>query len=123
LAAKLKLKRMGAKKKPIYRLVVIDESRPTTSVALDTVGRYEPRHNPPIIDFNADKIKAWLAKGAQPTDKVRYLLGKMQILSPLNFEGKVKRKSKKEAAAAAEAAGAKPVPATATAPAAEAKAA
>jgi small subunit ribosomal protein S16 len=70
-----------------------------------------------LVDFNADKVKAWLAKGAQPTDKVRFLLGKMQILPPLNFEGKPKRKSKKEIVA--EAAEAKAAPeAAANAPAA-----
>ncbi|MBU0687779.1 MAG: 30S ribosomal protein S16 [Candidatus Margulisbacteria bacterium] len=98
MAAKIKLRRIGAKKRPLYRFVVLDESAPTKAVALDTLGTYNPRQEPTLIEFDKEKVEAWLKKGAEPTEKVRILLGKAGILPLVSFEGKPKRKPRKEAA-------------------------
>jgi small subunit ribosomal protein S16 len=114
LAAKIKLKRMGAKKKPFYRIVVMDESAATKAVAADIIGRYDPRRNPGQIEFDKVKTEKWLKCGATPTERVRILLGKAGILPPVNFEGKTKKKPKGEAAKAVKEAAA-PAAAEATA--------
>ena len=103
MAAKIKLKRIGARKAPMYRIVVLDESAPTKQVAIEVLGTYNPRCEPTQCEFNKEKVEAWLKKGALPTDKVRVLLGKAGILPPVSFEGKPKRKPRKEAAKEAEA--------------------
>lgn len=102
MAAKIKLKRIGARKAPMYRIVVLDESAPTKQVAIEVLGTYNPRCEPTQCEFKKEKVEEWLKKGAQPTDKVRILLGRAGILPPVDFTGKVKRKPRKEAAKEAE---------------------
>lgn len=75
MAVKLKLKRMGTKHKPFYRVVVADQSwSGSTGSAIDTIGVYNPKANPKIIDINKEKAEEWLKKGATPTDPVKRLL-------------------------------------------------
>ena len=75
MAVKLKLKRIGAKHKPFYRIVVADERwSGNTGLAIDTIGTYNPKANPKIIDINKEKAEEWLKKGAIPTDPVKRLL-------------------------------------------------
>ena len=74
MAVKLRLTRVGSKKNPIYRVVAADSRAPRDGRFLEIVGRYNPQTDPSTIDLDEDKIKAWLDKGAQPTDSVRRLM-------------------------------------------------
>jgi small subunit ribosomal protein S16 len=77
---KIRLKRMGAKKNPFYRLVVADSRYPRDGRFLEEIGYYNPTTNPAEIKIDVEKAKYWLRKGAQPTDTVRVLLKKNGIL-------------------------------------------
>jgi small subunit ribosomal protein S16 len=70
MAVRIRLTRVGATKQPAYRLVVADARKARDSRAIDTLGHYNPRTDPIELDVDADKAKAWLAKGAQPSDTV-----------------------------------------------------
>ena len=74
MAVKLRLTRIGSKKNPIYRVVAADSRSPRDGRFLEIVGRYNPQTDPSTIDLDEQKVKAWLEKGAQPTDSVRRLL-------------------------------------------------
>jgi small subunit ribosomal protein S16 len=74
LAVKLRLTRIGSKKNPIYRVVAADSRSPRDGKFIEIVGRYNPQTDPSTIELNEEKIKAWLDKGAQPTEPVRRLL-------------------------------------------------
>ncbi len=77
---KMRLKRIGAKKAPAYRIVVADSRSPRDGRFIEQIGFYNPLTNPAEIKIDADKAKAWLANGAQPTETVRSLLKKTEIL-------------------------------------------
>ena len=74
MAVKLRLTRIGSKKNPIYRVVAADSRSPRDGKFLEIVGRYNPQHNPSLIDIDEEKVKAWLDKGALPTASVAKLL-------------------------------------------------
>ena len=74
MAVKLRLTRIGSKKNPIYRIVAADERAPRDGKFLDIVGRYNPQTDPSTIDLDADKVKGWLANGAQPSGPVARLI-------------------------------------------------
>ena len=74
MAVKIRLARGGAKKKPIYRVVVADERSPRDGRFIENLGQYNPRQEESLFDFKADRALEWLNKGAQPTDTVRRLL-------------------------------------------------
>ena len=76
MALKLRLTRMGSKKKPFYRIVAVDSASRRDGRALDYVGYYNPMTEPAEIKFDQDKVKNWIELGAQPTDTVRSLLKK-----------------------------------------------
>lgn len=71
---KMRLKRIGAKKKPYYRIVIADERSPRDGKFIDQVGTYNPLANPSEIKFDEEKAKDWLKKGVQPTEAVKKLL-------------------------------------------------
>ena len=73
---KIRLKRMGAHKKPMYRIVVADARNARDSKSIDDLGTYNPNVNPADIKVDAEKVQKWIANGAQPTDTVRALLKK-----------------------------------------------
>ncbi len=73
-------RRMGAKKSPFYRVVVADSRFPRDGRFIEEIGTYDPMREPAEIKIDAEKAKAWIANGAQPTDTVRYLLKKSEIL-------------------------------------------
>ena len=73
---KIRLKRLGAKKAPFYRIVVADGRTPRGGKTLDEIGTYDPTKQPTEIRIDLEAANAWLAKGAQPTDTVRALLKK-----------------------------------------------
>jgi small subunit ribosomal protein S16 len=68
------LTRVGSKKNPIYRVVAADSRSPRDGKFIEIVGRYNPQTDPSTIELNEEKVKAWLDKGAQPTESVRRLL-------------------------------------------------
>lgn len=74
MSVKIRLARGGAKKKPVYRVVVADERCPRDGRFIENLGQYNPREEEFLIDFKAEKALEWLQKGAQPTDTVRRLL-------------------------------------------------
>ena len=71
---KIRLRRMGAKKQPTYRFVVADARSPRDGRFIEILGHYNPRTEPREVVVNEEKAKAWLAKGAQPSDTVARLL-------------------------------------------------
>jgi small subunit ribosomal protein S16 len=79
LPVKIRLRRMGAKHQPSYRIVVADSRAPRNGRYLDQVGFYNPLTNPATITVNSEKAIDWLRRGAQPTDTVRILLAKFNI--------------------------------------------
>ena len=74
MVVKIRLRRMGAKKAPFYRIVVADSRYPRDGRFIEEVGTYDPNQNPSAIKIDAEKAKKWLSNGAQPTDTVRALL-------------------------------------------------
>jgi small subunit ribosomal protein S16 len=74
MAAKIRLARVGSKKNPIYRVVVADSRAPRDGRFIEVVGRYNPQTEPSTVVLEEDKIKDWIAKGAQPTEPVKKLL-------------------------------------------------
>ena len=80
MAVKNRLRRMGAKKNPFYRIVVADSRYPRDGRFIEEIGTYDPLKTPADVKIDADKAKQWIANGAQPTDTVRVLLKKSDIL-------------------------------------------
>ncbi len=80
MAVKMRLTRMGDKKSPFYRIVITDSRNARDGAYIDKVGHYNPTAQPAEIVIDADKAKAWLAKGVQPTDTVRNILVAKEIL-------------------------------------------
>ena len=74
----IRLARIGARKQPYYRVVVIDKERARNGRSVEVVGLYNPRTNPTTIDLKRDRIDYWISKGAQPSDTVSRLLTKSQ---------------------------------------------
>ncbi len=74
MAVRMRLTRVGSKKNPVYRVVVADSRSPRDGKFIEIVGRYNPRHDPSLIEFDEDKVRDWLGKGAQPSESVRRLL-------------------------------------------------
>ncbi len=74
MATKIRLARGGAKKKPIYQVVVADERCPRDGRFIENLGQYDPRQSPVMVKINEDRVMEWLQKGAQPTETVRRLL-------------------------------------------------
>ena len=80
MAVKIRLRRMGAKKAPFYRVVVADSRYPRDGRFIEEVGYYDPTKEPSVVSIDGEKVKKWLANGAQPTDTVRNLLKKHNII-------------------------------------------
>ena len=74
MAVKIRLKRMGSNKKPFYRIVVADSRSPRDGRNIDEIGFYDPNQEPAVVKIDEEAAKAWLGKGAQPTDTVARLL-------------------------------------------------
>ncbi|MBE6812087.1 MAG: 30S ribosomal protein S16 [Clostridia bacterium] len=80
MAVKIRLRRMGAKKAPFYRVVVADSRYPRDGRFIEEIGYYNPMTEPSTVKIDADKAKQWIANGAQPTDTVKSLLKKNGII-------------------------------------------
>ena len=76
MAVKIRLRRMGAKKAPFYRVVVADSRFPRDGRFIEEIGYYDPTKEPAVVKIDAEKAKKWIATGAQPTDTVKALLKK-----------------------------------------------
>ena len=74
MAVKMRLKRLGQKKAPFYRIVVADSRSPRDGKFIKELGYYDPNKNPSVIKFDKEATKKWLSNGAQPTDRVAKLL-------------------------------------------------
>ena len=77
---KIRLRRMGAKKAPFYRVVVADARSPRDGRCIEEIGTYNPLTNPAVVSIDAEKAQNWIKNGAQPTDTVRGLLKKAGVL-------------------------------------------
>ena len=95
MAVKMRLKRMGAKKRPFYRIVVADSRSPRDGRFIEEVGYYNPIENPAVVKVNKEVALKWLNNGATPTDTVRDILSKEGILKEFH-ETKMTKKSNKE---------------------------
>nr|MBE6545527.1 30S ribosomal protein S16 [Oscillospiraceae bacterium] len=80
MAVKIRLTRMGKKKNPFYRIVVADERTRRDGAPIEEIGYYDPMTNPATVKIDAEKATKWLNNGAQPTDTVRSLLKKSEII-------------------------------------------
>ncbi len=76
MAVKIRLRRMGAKKAPFYRIVVADSRYPRDGRFIEEIGYYDPTKEPSVLKIDDEKAKSWIANGAQPTDTVKGLLKK-----------------------------------------------
>ena len=81
MAVKIRLRRMGAKKAPFYRVIVADERSPRDGKFIDEIGYYNPLRDPAEIKIDSEKATKWLNDGAQPTETVRALLKKSGIVT------------------------------------------
>jgi len=80
MAVKIRLKRMGAKKTPFYRIVVADSRFPRDGRFIEEIGTYNPLTSPAEIKVDAEKAAQWLKNGAQPTETVKALLKKSEVI-------------------------------------------
>lgn len=81
MATKIRLKRMGAKKSPFYRMVVADEKSPRDGRFIEEIGFYDPSTTPATVKIDEEKALKWLATGAKPSDTAKSLLQKQGIIS------------------------------------------
>ena len=81
MAVRIRLKRMGAKKRPFYRIIVADARAPRDGRFIATLGTYNPLKTPAEIRLNGDAVRLWLGRGAQPSDPVRDILAREGLLS------------------------------------------
>ncbi len=77
---KLRLRRIGRKKLPLYKIVAADSRSPRDGRFIEAVGNYDPKHNPPTIDVKEERVLHWLKSGAKPTDTVKNLLSSKGIM-------------------------------------------
>ena len=80
MAVKMRLRRMGAKKAPFYRVVVADSRYPRDGRFIEEIGTYNPLTDPAEIKIDAEKASKWIANGAQPTDTVKVMLKKINVI-------------------------------------------
>ena len=80
MAVRIRLRRIGKKKQPQYRLIVADSRAPRDGRFIETIGQYNPRVDPPFIQVNGERALHWLGVGAQPSDTARTILVKAGVL-------------------------------------------
>ncbi|MGI6097688.1 MAG: 30S ribosomal protein S16 [Dethiobacteria bacterium] len=79
MAVRIRLKRMGSKKNPFYRIVVADSRSPRDGRFIEEIGYYNPTTDPITLNVDAEKAKSWLSKGAKPSDTVKALFNKAEL--------------------------------------------
>ena len=80
MSVKIRLKRMGSKKRPFYRIVVADSRAPRDGRFIESLGTYNPLTTPKQVNFDEETVMDWLQKGAQPSDTVRNMLQKAGVM-------------------------------------------
>lgn len=80
MATRIRLKRLGAKKAPFYRIVVADSRTARNGKTIEEIGYYDPTKEPAVLKVDADAAKKWLSTGAQPSDTVKALLKKAGVI-------------------------------------------
>ena len=90
---KIRLRRVGAKNKPMYRIVVADSRSPRDGAFIEIIGHYNPLTDPETLDVDKEKAVKWLNSGARPTDTVIRLLSKSEV--PMKFQMSQKQKTAK----------------------------
>jgi small subunit ribosomal protein S16 len=80
VAVRIRLKRMGAKKRPFYRIVVADARAPRDGRFIETLGTYNPLTDPAELKLNAERVRLWLSRGAQPSDPIKGILTREGLL-------------------------------------------
>ena len=83
---RIRLRRIGAKKKPSYRIVVADSKAPRDGVFVDQVGHYDPLTNPPTVTLDEEKVAKWLRSGAQPSEPVQGMIKRSGLLERLKAQ-------------------------------------
>jgi small subunit ribosomal protein S16 len=83
---KIRLKRMGTTKRPVYRLVVADSRSPRDGRFIESIGFYDPLPNPAVVSIDAERVQLWLRRGARPSDSARQLLVKEGLLAARPFK-------------------------------------
>ncbi len=87
---KIRLKRMGTTKRPVYRLVVADSRSPRDGRFIESIGFYDPLPNPAVVSIDTERVQLWLRRGARPSDSARQLLVKEGILNARPFKPTLK---------------------------------
>ena len=93
MAVKIRLKRMGAKKSPFYRIVVADSRFPRDGRFIETIGHYDSTKQPAVVDIDEAKAFAWLENGAQPTDTVKSLFSKNGLMKKWDEQKRAKKEA------------------------------
>lgn len=99
---RMRLRRMGTRQKPYYRIVVADQRSPRDGRFIETVGSYDPRTEPPTVHLEEEKCQEWLRKGAQPTEIVHAILNRHGVFNPDYAAVAAERAAKAEAKRAEE---------------------
>ena len=78
---RIRLRRIGAKKKPFYRIVIADQRQSRNGRFIETIGTYDPTLEPPAVKIDAERVKYWLGNGAQPSETAHKLLAKQGLMA------------------------------------------
>jgi len=92
MSVKIRLKRMGRKNRPSYRIVVADSHSPRDGRFIESIGYYDPLTDPATVKVDEDKVKKWLGEGAEPSDTVRSIFSKLGLLKKWHEEEVIDRK-------------------------------
>lgn len=95
MAVRIRLRRTGAKKQPSYRLIVADSASPRDGRFLEILGHYDPRKDPVHVSLDEEKVKTWLARGAQPSDTVARLLARAGLYDAAKVPRRKPREKRK----------------------------
>lgn len=102
MSTRIRLKRIGSKKQPYYRLVVADQRTPRSGKTIEELGTYGPVTDPPLLQIKTERALHWLLEGAQPTDTAKSLLKKVGVMADFAEAHKQRKAQKAEKAAQAE---------------------
>ena len=94
MSVRIRLKRLGAKKRPFYRVVVADQRSPRDGRFIENIGRYQPLDDPSVIEIDEERALYWLGVGAQPSNTVRVLMTKVGIWDRFMSEKPEKKDAK-----------------------------
>ncbi len=86
MSTRIRMARYGAKKRPFYRIIVTDQRSPSGRRSLDMLGTFDPRADPEVVALDGEKLRAWLERGAQPTDSVQQLIKRSGVLAATSPE-------------------------------------